>query len=177
MVTGSIDKTIKIWDIFGGVPKFIGERNMDCGAVYTTSFSPDSPVSVLHLTLKDCALFPSTNTCALLNDSLISIKGVIAIGGAEGGLKTVDLFETSSVQRAFASRDVKPQPRPVERRAIPQEDAPDDTEVFAVPEDPEEEDQSWVDVMRDIQITPRDESEKSSGSAKKSKAKKVKKKK
>ncbi|CAG8503982.1 10121_t:CDS:2 [Paraglomus brasilianum] len=42
-VTGSTDKTVKIWNINEGKPGMVLSRNFDLGKVFTTKFSPDSP--------------------------------------------------------------------------------------------------------------------------------------
>eukprot|EP00127_Corallochytrium_limacisporum_P001186 Clim_evm21s44 gene=Clim_evmTU21s44 len=41
LVTGSVDKTLKMWDIKGGAPKFVLEHNAAVGKVYDCRFSPD----------------------------------------------------------------------------------------------------------------------------------------
>jgi periodic tryptophan protein 1 len=68
MVTASIDKTIKVWDVYEGKPRFVATRELDRSALYTVEFSPDSP-------------------------------GVIAVGGMEKGVTTLEVFETAAGTR------------------------------------------------------------------------------
>ena len=53
-----------------------------------------------------------------------------------------------AVQRAFADRAVKEQPRPVEKRAPPPDDADDDAVVYADGEDPDDDKESWLDIVK-----------------------------
>eukprot|EP00038_Savillea_parva_P031315 m.84949 g.84949 ORF g.84949 m.84949 type:complete len:621 (+) comp9613_c0_seq1:98-1960(+) len=123
MVTASIDKSIKVWDVHGGKPKFVVSHELDRSALYTAAFSPDSP-------------------------------GVVAIGGMEKGVTTLDVFDSAAVMRAFSSRPIKEQPRPVQKRAPPPDDANDETLVYAEAEDPDDDKESWLDIVKDLQISP-----------------------
>ncbi|RDD41182.1 Periodic tryptophan protein 1-like protein [Trichoplax sp. H2] len=42
LVTSSIDKTVKVWDITGNTPKFISSKNLNIGKVYCSCFCPDN---------------------------------------------------------------------------------------------------------------------------------------
>eukprot|EP00128_Syssomonas_multiformis_P017046 Colp12_sorted_trinity150504_noHs@36386 len=46
LVTGSADKSVKVWDIAGGKPEFVIGRELGHGAIYSLSFSPDAPFTV-----------------------------------------------------------------------------------------------------------------------------------
>eukprot|EP00038_Savillea_parva_P031316 m.84961 g.84961 ORF g.84961 m.84961 type:complete len:140 (+) comp9613_c0_seq2:251-670(+) len=58
------------------------------------------------------------------------------------------------VMRAFSSRPIKEQPRPVQKRAPPPDDANDETLVYAEAEDPDDDKESWLDIVKDLQISP-----------------------
>lgn len=169
MVTASIDKTVKVWDVHDGRPKFVSTQELDRKALYTVEFSPDSP-------------------------------GVVAVGGMEKGVTTLDVFDIAAgtsylcrihcvfiqrvlltcpcflVSRAFKDRAIKEQPRPVERRAAVPEDADDETIVYADGEDPDDENESWLDIVKDLHISPSEETvqeaEKPSSASKKKPTKK-----
>ena len=77
--------------------------------------------------------------------------GVVGVGGMEGGLQTIDFFEFSEVRKHFSDRPVTAPPKPVGRRP----NAPESEDlVYAAAEDPESDEESWVDVMQELTITP-----------------------
>ncbi|KAK4192662.1 WD40-repeat-containing domain protein [Podospora australis] len=45
MVTGSTDKTVKLWNITATGPSLVVSRDFDVGKVFSTSFAPDSEVA------------------------------------------------------------------------------------------------------------------------------------
>lgn len=93
----------------------------------------------------------------------------------EGGVTSLDVFDIASVKKAFAERPVSAQPRPVEKRAQPKEEDDDDEIVYAVPEDVDDANESWLDVMKDLEISPSKETvrkEKTKGKASKGAKKK-----
>lgn len=75
----------------------------------------------------------------------------------------------TAVVRAFSERAVKEQPRPVEKRPQAEADAADDTVVYAEAEDPDDGNESWLDIVKDLHINPSEEtvakSEKEAASA------------
>ena len=43
LATGGQDKLVKLWTVGGAEPSLVGRRNMQLGAIFDVSFSPDSP--------------------------------------------------------------------------------------------------------------------------------------
>ena len=76
--------------------------------------------------------------------------GVVGVGGMEGGLQTIDFFEFAEVRKHFSDRPVTAPPKPVGRRATEGES----DLVYAAEEDPESDEESWVDVMQELTIAP-----------------------
>jgi WD40 repeat protein len=42
-MTGSMDEVVKVWDLEGGKPTFVSEKNMGIGTIYTLAACPDIP--------------------------------------------------------------------------------------------------------------------------------------
>ena len=43
LATGSVDKTVKIWDTTGGKPEAVAQKNLNIDEVFTVSFYGSSP--------------------------------------------------------------------------------------------------------------------------------------
>jgi periodic tryptophan protein 1 len=59
VVTGSADKTVKLWDIAGGKPTLVCSRDLDAGKVFSANFALDSPYL--------CAVAGSTGNLVIWN--------------------------------------------------------------------------------------------------------------
>ena len=59
-----------------------------------------------------------------------------------------------AINRHFEGRQTAIPPKPVGRRAKVADSEGDDAIVFAAAEDPESDDESWVQVMQELSITP-----------------------
>jgi periodic tryptophan protein 1 len=46
MLTGSSDKTLKVWDILSGSPSMVCSRDVEAGKIFAASFCKDSPYLV-----------------------------------------------------------------------------------------------------------------------------------
>lgn len=43
LITGSMDETVKVWDLKDGTPSFVSQKNMAIGQVYVLGSCPDVP--------------------------------------------------------------------------------------------------------------------------------------
>lgn len=75
MVTGSTDKTVKLWNIQPTGPTMVVSRNLDVGKVFSTIFAPDAEVAFR-----------------------------LAIGGSKGTVSIWDTSTNAAVRRAFAHK-------------------------------------------------------------------------
>ena len=67
---------------------------------------------------------------------------MVTIGGVQGGLRSLNLFDLAAVQSRFESREITQPPNPVGRRDAVPEDADDETVVYAAEVDPENHEDS-----------------------------------
>lgn len=42
-MTGSMDESVKVWDLADGTPTFVSQKNMSIGQIYTLVACPDVP--------------------------------------------------------------------------------------------------------------------------------------
>ncbi|KAH7162981.1 WD40-repeat-containing domain protein [Dactylonectria estremocensis] len=75
MVTGSTDKTVKLWNIQATGPSVVVSRNLDVGKVFSTTFAPDPEVAFR-----------------------------LAVAGSKGTMHVWDTSTNASVRKAFAQR-------------------------------------------------------------------------
>ncbi len=75
MVTGSTDKTVKLWNIQPSGPAMVVSRNLDLGRIFSTVFAPDAEVAFR-----------------------------LAVAGSQGTLSVWDTSTNAAVRKAFASR-------------------------------------------------------------------------
>ena len=75
MVTGSTDRTVKLWNIQPSGPSMVVSRNLDVGKVFATTFAPDSQVGFR-----------------------------LAIAGSNGSMHVWDTSTNASVRKIFAHR-------------------------------------------------------------------------
>ncbi|KAH7023094.1 WD40-repeat-containing domain protein [Ilyonectria destructans] len=75
MVTGSTDKTVKLWNIQSTGPSVVVSRNLDVGKVFSTTFAPDPEVAFR-----------------------------LAVAGSKGTMHVWDTSTNASVRKAFAQR-------------------------------------------------------------------------
>ncbi|MBE3043299.1 hypothetical protein IMZ48_12155 [Candidatus Bathyarchaeota archaeon] len=75
MVTGSTDKTVKIWNIQPTGPSMVVSRDLDVGKVFSTTFAPDPEVAFR-----------------------------LAVAGSRGTMHVWDTSTNAAVRRAFAGR-------------------------------------------------------------------------
>ena len=75
LVTGSTDKTVKLWNIQESGPSLVVSRNLDVGKVFSTTFAPDPEVAFR-----------------------------LAVAGSKGTMHVWDTSTNASVRKAFAHR-------------------------------------------------------------------------
>ncbi|KAK6070002.1 WD domain-containing protein [Seiridium cupressi] len=75
MVTGSTDKTVKLWNIQPNGPAVVVTRNLDVGKVFSTTFAPDAEVAFR-----------------------------LAVAGSKGTMHVWDTSTNASVRKAFAHK-------------------------------------------------------------------------
>ncbi|KAH8775523.1 WD40-repeat-containing domain protein [Diaporthe sp. PMI_573] len=88
MVTGSTDKTVKLWNIQPSGPSLVVSRDLDVGKVFSTTFGPDPEVAFR-----------------------------LAVAGSKGTMHIWDTSTNVTVRRAFAGKlpDAKPDEEVKER--------------------------------------------------------------
>ena len=72
VVTGSTDRTVKLWNVAHAEPRLVISRDMDVGRVFSTKFAPD----------RDMAFR-------------------LAIAGSNGQMKVWDTNANTSIRKAF----------------------------------------------------------------------------
>jgi periodic tryptophan protein 1 len=75
MVTGSTDKTVKLWNIQASGPAMVVSRNLDVGKVFSTTFAPDPAVAFR-----------------------------LAVAGSKGTMHVWDTSTNAAVRQAFAHK-------------------------------------------------------------------------
>jgi periodic tryptophan protein 1 len=75
MVTGSTDKTVKLWNIQPTGPAVVVSRNLDVGKVFSTTFAPDAEVAFR-----------------------------LAVAGSKGTMHVWDTSTNAAVRKAFAHK-------------------------------------------------------------------------
>lgn len=75
MITGSTDRTVKLWNIQENGPSMVVSRNLDVGKVFAASFAPDPEVSFR-----------------------------VAVAGSTGSMHVWDTSTNASVRKLFADR-------------------------------------------------------------------------
>lgn len=73
MVTGSVDKTIKLWNLAGDRPSMLLSRDLDVGKVFSASFGPEKETA-----------------------------GLLSVGGSSGKLKVWNTFSNKAVRSQIA---------------------------------------------------------------------------
>ena len=75
LVTGSTDKTVKLWNVQPSGPSMVVSRNVEVGKVFSTKFAPDPEVAFR-----------------------------LAVAGSKGSMQVWDTSTNAAVRRVFASR-------------------------------------------------------------------------
>lgn len=75
LVTGSTDKTVKLWNVQPSGPSMVVSRNVEVGKVFSTRFAPDPEVAFR-----------------------------LAVAGSKGTMQVWDTSTNAAVRRAFATR-------------------------------------------------------------------------
>lgn len=88
LVTGSTDKTVKLWNITPEGPNMVVSRNLEVGKVFSTTFGPDEEVGFR-----------------------------LAVAGSKGTVTVWDTSTNKAVRQAFAGR-VQPVDGEVEERIV-----------------------------------------------------------
>jgi len=100
LVTGSADKTVKLWNVQPNGPSMVVSRNVDVGKVFSTRFAPDPEVAFR-----------------------------LAVAGSKGAMQVWDTSTNAAVRRAFASRMAISKEEPKEERIVGVEEDSSDSEV------------------------------------------------
>lgn len=75
LVTGSTDKTVKLWNVDSNGPSMVVSRNLDVGKVFSTTFAPDGEVGFR-----------------------------LAVAGSKGTVQIWDTSTNAAVRNIFADR-------------------------------------------------------------------------
>ena len=99
IVTGSTDKTVKLWNVQPSGPSMVVSRNVEVGKVFSTKFAPDPEVAFR-----------------------------LAVAGSKGSLQVWDTSTNAAVRRAFASRIASGSSEVEEERVVGVEEDSSDSE-------------------------------------------------
>ncbi|KAH8675517.1 transducin family protein [Xylariales sp. PMI_506] len=99
MVTGSTDKTVKLWNIQPTGPAMVVSRNLDVGKVFSTTFAPDAEVAFR-----------------------------LAVAGSKGTMHVWDTSTNAGVRKAFAHKIANNPGEVVKERLIGVTEADSDSE-------------------------------------------------
>ncbi len=99
LVTGSTDKTVKLWNVQPSGPSMVVSRNVEVGKVFSTKFAPDPEVAFR-----------------------------LAVAGSKGSLQVWDTSTNAAVRRAFASRIASSNSEVEEERVVGVEEDSSDSE-------------------------------------------------
>lgn len=99
LVTGSTDKTVKLWNVQSNGPSMVVSRNVDIGRVFSAKFAPDTEVAFR-----------------------------LAVAGSKGAMQIWDTSTNAAVRRAFASRMAPNDEEPKEERIVGVEEDGSDSE-------------------------------------------------
>lgn len=94
MVTGSADKTIKIWDIQSGKPSMIATRDFQLGKIFATSFCTDNPYTCAIGGSKGNLVVWNITECAAVRKTFDGRKtshGTVSMQGP--GALTADMLD------------------------------------------------------------------------------------
>lgn len=121
LVTGSKDKTVKIWNVESNKPNLVVSRNLDVGRVFTTKFASDEAVAFR-----------------------------LAVGGSRGTMQIWDTSTNAAVRRVFANRmAAQPDGITAERIVGLGEDSSDSEEEGGPEPGGEAEDAGWESMDED----------------------------
>lgn len=99
LVTGSTDKTVKLWNVQPSGPSMVVSRNVEVGKVFSTKFAPDPEVAFR-----------------------------LAVAGSKGSMQVWDTSTNAAVRRAFASRIAPGNSQVEEERIVGVEEDSSDSE-------------------------------------------------
>ena len=99
LVTGSTDKTVKLWNVQSSGPSMVVSRNVEVGKVFSTKFAPDPEVTFR-----------------------------LAVAGSKGSMQVWDTSTNVAVRRAFASRIAPGNSQVEEERIVGVEEDSSDSE-------------------------------------------------
>ena len=99
LVTGSTDKTVKLWNVQPNGPSMVVSRNVEVGKVFSTKFAPDPEVAFR-----------------------------LAVAGSKGSMQVWDTSTNAAVRRAFASRIAPGNSQVEEERIVGVEEDSSDSE-------------------------------------------------
>ena len=99
LVTGSTDKTVKLWNVQSSGPSMVVSRNVEVGKVFSTKFAPDPEVAFR-----------------------------LAVAGSKGSMQVWDTSTNAAVRRAFASRIAPGNSQVEEERIVGVEEDSSDSE-------------------------------------------------
>ena len=99
LVTGSTDKTVKLWNVQPSGPSMVVSRNVEVGKVFSTRFAPDPEVAFR-----------------------------LAVAGSKGTMQVWDTSTNAAVRRAFATRITPTNGEVKEERIVGVEEDSSDSE-------------------------------------------------
>lgn len=100
LVSGSTDKTVKLWNIQPSGPSMVVSRNMDVGKVFSTKFAPDTEVAFR-----------------------------LAVAGSRGAMQIWDTSTNAAVRRTFTNTNIPLQGEEDQEKIIGVEEDSSDSEV------------------------------------------------